>query len=186
MLTVIIITEYRSDDTRHLLIHPLFMCALETNGERHTHTHDLKCQWLINFSSLQNLIYVPTFFTIIDIWYSRCIFLIKKCSFLLWQLVQRCRNAYESGKTKSVAFREKQLKQLLKMYKENELEFTAALASDLRKVIDLVFWNRLRNTSILLPSWPLIYTFVESSILSFWCLLLNALTQCYVYSDRVR
>lgn len=61
--------------------------------------------------------------------------------------MQRCRNAYESGKTKSVAFREKQLKQLLKMYKENELEFIAALASDLRKVIDLVFWNCLRNTA---------------------------------------
>ncbi|XP_065223398.1 aldehyde dehydrogenase, dimeric NADP-preferring-like [Planococcus citri] len=48
-------------------------------------------------------------------------------------LVQRCRNAYESGKTKSISFREKQLKQLLKMYKENESKFIAALASDLRK-----------------------------------------------------
>ncbi|XP_065206988.1 aldehyde dehydrogenase, dimeric NADP-preferring-like isoform X2 [Planococcus citri] len=48
-------------------------------------------------------------------------------------LVQRCRNAYESGKTKSISFREKQLKQLLKMYQENESQFIAALASDLRK-----------------------------------------------------
>ncbi|XKL64274.1 hypothetical protein PGB90_004360 [Kerria lacca] len=49
------------------------------------------------------------------------------------ELVQRCRNAYESGKTKSISFREKQLKQLLKMYQENESDFIASLASDLRK-----------------------------------------------------
>ncbi|KAK7598208.1 hypothetical protein V9T40_006443 [Parthenolecanium corni] len=59
------------------------------------------------------------------------------------ELVQRCRNAYESGKTKSVAFREKQLKQLLKMYKENELEFIAALASDLRKSKNEAFLSEM-------------------------------------------
>jgi hypothetical protein len=49
-------------------------------------------------------------------------------------MVQRCRNAYESGKTKSLSFRRKQLKQLLKMYEEHESDFVAALATDLRKV----------------------------------------------------
>lgn len=49
------------------------------------------------------------------------------------EVVQRCRNAYESGKTKAISFRRKQLQQLLKMYKEHESDFVAALASDLRK-----------------------------------------------------
>jgi acyl-CoA reductase-like NAD-dependent aldehyde dehydrogenase len=48
--------------------------------------------------------------------------------------VQRARDAFESGRTRSIDFREKQLKQLLRMYEENTTEMIEALAKDLRKV----------------------------------------------------
>nr|CAD7265932.1 unnamed protein product [Timema shepardi] len=65
--------------------------------------------------------------------------------FLLWgvkqiiggggieKIVQRARNAFHSGRTKSVEFREKQLNQLLRLYEENVPEMLTALSSDLRK-----------------------------------------------------
>lgn len=48
-------------------------------------------------------------------------------------IVQRARDAFNSGQTKSAEFREKQLKQLYKMYEENEGAMVAALGADLRK-----------------------------------------------------
>lgn len=48
--------------------------------------------------------------------------------------MQRARDAFESGRTRSIDFREKQLKQLLRMYEENTTEMIEALAKDLRKV----------------------------------------------------
>nr|CAD7404576.1 unnamed protein product [Timema cristinae] len=48
-------------------------------------------------------------------------------------IVQRARNAFHSGRTKSVEFREKQLNQLLRLYEENVPEMLTALSSDLRK-----------------------------------------------------
>nr|CAD7425179.1 unnamed protein product [Timema monikensis] len=50
------------------------------------------------------------------------------------QVVQLARESFLSGKTKPLSFREKQLKQLLKMYEDNEDEMVLALATDLRKV----------------------------------------------------
>ncbi|XP_011296668.1 aldehyde dehydrogenase, dimeric NADP-preferring isoform X2 [Fopius arisanus] len=48
-------------------------------------------------------------------------------------LVQRSRDAFLSGKTRSLEWRMKQLKQLQKMLNENKAEIIAALASDLRR-----------------------------------------------------
>jgi aldehyde dehydrogenase (NAD+) len=48
--------------------------------------------------------------------------------------VQTARDAFETGRTRSIDFREKQLKQLLRMYEENTTEMIEALAKDLRKV----------------------------------------------------
>jgi len=51
-----------------------------------------------------------------------------------FQVVQTARDAFETGRTRSIDFREKQLKQLLLMYEENTTEMIEALAKDLRKV----------------------------------------------------
>uniref|UniRef100_A0A034VXH6 Aldehyde dehydrogenase, dimeric NADP-preferring n=2 Tax=Bactrocera dorsalis TaxID=27457 RepID=A0A034VXH6_BACDO len=48
-------------------------------------------------------------------------------------IVQRCRTAFASGKTKDVNFRRKQLENLLKMYEEHENEMINALDADLRR-----------------------------------------------------
>lgn len=48
-------------------------------------------------------------------------------------IVQSLRESYESGKTLPISFREKQLKALQRMYKENEKKIIEALAFDLRK-----------------------------------------------------
>uniref|UniRef100_A0A0A1WJM9 Fatty aldehyde dehydrogenase n=1 Tax=Zeugodacus cucurbitae TaxID=28588 RepID=A0A0A1WJM9_ZEUCU len=48
-------------------------------------------------------------------------------------IVQRCRTAFTSGKTKDVNFRRKQLENLLKMYEEHENEMISALDADLRR-----------------------------------------------------
>ncbi|EFN83362.1 Aldehyde dehydrogenase, dimeric NADP-preferring, partial [Harpegnathos saltator] len=49
------------------------------------------------------------------------------------QLVQQTRDAYNSGKTKPIEWRIKQLNQLLRMLKETSSSITAALEEDLRK-----------------------------------------------------
>ncbi|XP_018783104.1 PREDICTED: aldehyde dehydrogenase, dimeric NADP-preferring isoform X1 [Bactrocera latifrons] len=48
-------------------------------------------------------------------------------------IVQRCRTAFASGKTKDVNFRRKQLENLLRMYEEHENEMISALDADLRR-----------------------------------------------------
>lgn len=53
---------------------------------------------------------------------------------LVAQVVQRARDAFEAGRTRSIDFREQQLRQLLQMYEENTTEMVEALAKDLRKV----------------------------------------------------
>jgi aldehyde dehydrogenase (NAD+) len=50
------------------------------------------------------------------------------------QIVQKARNTFKSGRTRPIAFRERQLKQLLSMLKENTKEMIEAVAEDLRKV----------------------------------------------------
>lgn len=47
--------------------------------------------------------------------------------------MQRARAAFQNGRTKSLDFREAQLRNLLRMYEENEKQFLEALAEDLRK-----------------------------------------------------
>lgn len=49
------------------------------------------------------------------------------------EVVQRARDAFDSGVTKSIKFREKQLKALKDMLEDNTSEFQKALAADLRK-----------------------------------------------------
>ncbi|KAL0278233.1 UNVERIFIED_CONTAM: hypothetical protein PYX00_000109 [Menopon gallinae] len=48
-------------------------------------------------------------------------------------IVQKARIAFQSGKTRSLDFREQQLKNMLRMLVENEKEFVQAMATDLRK-----------------------------------------------------
>lgn len=49
------------------------------------------------------------------------------------EVVERSRSAFNSGRTLSVEFRKQQLRQLLKMYEENQEAFIDALKSDIRK-----------------------------------------------------
>ncbi|KRT78197.1 hypothetical protein AMK59_6935 [Oryctes borbonicus] len=49
------------------------------------------------------------------------------------EIVDSARIAFESGRTKSLEFREQQLRNLLKMYEENEQEMLDALKKDLNK-----------------------------------------------------
>lgn len=48
-------------------------------------------------------------------------------------MVASVRNAYNSGKTRSVAFRVQQLKNMRQMIQENSDQILEALAKDLRK-----------------------------------------------------
>ncbi|KAG8338277.1 aldehyde dehydrogenase 3, member A2 [Homalodisca vitripennis] len=76
------------------------------------------------------------------------------------EVIDRARNAFNSGKTKPYAFRKKQLEQMMKMYEDNGPEIVAALSADLHKSkmesyimeIDLLK-NDLRNTLINLKDW---------------------------------
>lgn len=49
------------------------------------------------------------------------------------EMVAAARNAFRSGKTRALSFRESQLKNLLRMYKENRDAITTALREDLNK-----------------------------------------------------
>lgn len=49
-------------------------------------------------------------------------------------MVEAARNAFLNGKTKSLEFREIQLKNLLRLYTENEKRILQALEDDIRKV----------------------------------------------------
>lgn len=76
------------------------------------------------------------------------------------QVVQRARNAYESGVTKSYDFRYRQLSQLLRLYEENTQDLANALAADLRKhkqeavLFEIDFLaNDVRNTLNHLKEW---------------------------------
>lgn len=48
------------------------------------------------------------------------------------ELMNRVQNAFNSGKTRDVDFRRKQLNGLKRMYEENKEVMAAALAADLR------------------------------------------------------
>ncbi|KAK7861769.1 hypothetical protein R5R35_010788 [Gryllus longicercus] len=49
------------------------------------------------------------------------------------EIIQKARDAFQSGRTRDVTFREQQLKKLLRLYEENTDAMIAALAADLRK-----------------------------------------------------
>lgn len=74
--------------------------------------------------------------------------------------MQRAHSAFQSGKTKNVAFRRRQLESLLRLYEDNKEEMAAALAADLRRpkqeayILEIEFLiNDLTNTLINLEKW---------------------------------
>jgi acyl-CoA reductase-like NAD-dependent aldehyde dehydrogenase len=75
-------------------------------------------------------------------------------------VMQRANAAFQSGKTKNVDFRRKQLENLLRMYEENKDAMIAVLAADLRRPrheaiileIDFII-NDLISTLINLDKW---------------------------------
>jgi acyl-CoA reductase-like NAD-dependent aldehyde dehydrogenase len=75
-------------------------------------------------------------------------------------VMHRARSAFQSGRTKDVAFRRQQLENLLRLYEENKDEMAAALAADLRRpkqeafILEIDFLiNDLTNTLIHLDEW---------------------------------
>lgn len=75
-------------------------------------------------------------------------------------VMQRANTAFQSGKTKNVAFRRRQLESLLRLYEENRDEMAAVLAADLRRpkqeaiILEIDFLvNDITNTLIHLEEW---------------------------------
>lgn len=75
-------------------------------------------------------------------------------------VMDRARNAFQSGKTKSIAFRRRQLEALLRLYEENRDEMAAVLAADLRRpkqeamILEVDFLiNDMTNNLIKLDEW---------------------------------
>ncbi|XP_065082793.1 aldehyde dehydrogenase family 3 member B1-like isoform X1 [Ochlerotatus camptorhynchus] len=75
-------------------------------------------------------------------------------------VVQQLHTTFASGKTRNVEFREKQLKNMLRMYEENSAEMVNVLAADLRKhkqeahVLEIDFLiNDIRNTIYNFREW---------------------------------
>lgn len=75
-------------------------------------------------------------------------------------VMDRARAAFDSGKTKNVSFRRKQLESLMRLYEENRDEMAAVLAADLRRpkqeamILEIDFLiNDLTNTLINLEQW---------------------------------
>ncbi|ENN77826.1 hypothetical protein YQE_05709, partial [Dendroctonus ponderosae] len=98
------------------------------------------------------------------------------------QMVATLRNSFNSGKTKPVAFRKKQLQSLLKMYEERKDEIMAALWTDLRKskaesmLSELFFLtNDIKNSLYYIDSWTK-PEHVEKD-------LANVLNSAYIQSD---
>lgn len=75
-------------------------------------------------------------------------------------VMQRANAAFQSGKTKNVAFRRRQLESLLRCFEENRDEMAAALAADLRRpkqeamILEIDFLiNDVINTLLHLEEW---------------------------------
>lgn len=75
-------------------------------------------------------------------------------------VMDRATAAFQSGKTKNVAFRRRQLESLLRLYEENREEMAVVLAADLRRpkqeamILECDFLeNDLANTLIHLEEW---------------------------------
>ena len=75
-------------------------------------------------------------------------------------VMDRAHAAFQSGKTKNVAFRRRQLESLLRLYEENRDEMATVLAADLRRPkqeamtleVDFLI-NDITNTLIHLEEW---------------------------------
>ena len=85
-------------------------------------------------------------------------------------VMDRAHAAFQSGKTKDVAFRRRQLESLLRCYEENREEMAAVLAADLRRpkqeamVLEVDFLiNDLTNTIMHLDEWSAVEK-VKSSL----------------------
>lgn len=75
-------------------------------------------------------------------------------------VMQRANAAFQSGRTKNVTFRRRQLEALLRLYEENRDAMAAVLAADLRRpkqeamILEIDFLvNDLTNTLINLEKW---------------------------------
>lgn len=75
-------------------------------------------------------------------------------------VMDRANAAFQSGKTKNVAFRRRQLEALLRLYEENREEMAAVLAADLRRpkqeamILEVDFLiNDMVNTLQKLDEW---------------------------------
>jgi aldehyde dehydrogenase (NAD+) len=75
-------------------------------------------------------------------------------------VMDRANAAFQSGKTKNVEFRRKQLEALLRLYEENREEMAAVLAADLRRpkqeamILEVDFLiNDMTNNLIHLDEW---------------------------------
>jgi aldehyde dehydrogenase (NAD+) len=73
----------------------------------------------------------------------------KHVFFSLLQIVQKVRSTFRSGRTKPIDFRERQLKQLLRMFEENTTAMVEALRRDMNKV-GLMVWQMSKYTNIIL------------------------------------
>lgn len=97
-------------------------------------------------------------------------------------IVQQARDAFRSGRTRSVDFRERQLKQLLWMFEENTNEILEAVGKDLRKSkqeallfeVNLVI-NETKNALLHIKEW----TKPEKPSKG----LLNAMDTVLIYND---
>lgn len=96
--------------------------------------------------------------------------------------MDRATAAFQSGRTKSVAFRRRQLDALLRLYEENKDEMAAVLAADLRRprqeamVLEVDFLiNDINNTLNNLDEWAAV-TKPEKG-------LVNVMDEVLVYND---
>lgn len=75
-------------------------------------------------------------------------------------VLQRANNAFQSGKTKNIVFRRRQLENLLRCYEENRDEMASVLAADLRRpkqeamILEVEFLiNDIKHTLNHLDEW---------------------------------
>ena len=75
-------------------------------------------------------------------------------------VMDRAHAAFQSGRTKNIAFRRRQLESLLRLYEENRDEMATVLAADLRRpkqeamILEVDFLiNDLTTTLINLEEW---------------------------------
>lgn len=97
-------------------------------------------------------------------------------------VMNRANAAFQSGKTKNVAFRRKQLEALLRLYEDNRDEMAAVLAADLRRpkqeamILEVDFLiNDINNTLNNLEEWAAVEKPAKS--------LVNVMDEVLIYKD---